>query len=165
MAKEGLLEKHDEDDSKSDGAVGQVEYGRENFARLTAPNGYPFGEVNHFGKMEHIYHVAHEKWSISAAIHHCFAVVHYVVVDLSIVARTCIEDEPVESAIDDISESSGHNERNGNDIAPMRILLDQFVEVPANTGNHYYSKNTESEFTRVARNHPAEGHAWVFYKL
>ena len=47
----------------------------------------------------------------------------------------------------------------------MGVLFYELKEVPGNTNDYQNSKNAQQEFSTFAWQHPAERHAWIFYKL
>lgn len=84
------------------------------------------------------------------------------------IGRRLREEQPVESAVDDIAQGTGHNQRQADDdpLGGVFAFVDEVVHQPADDPDHHDPENPEQEFPPVEPAfgvdvHP-EGRAVIF---
>lgn len=67
------------------------------------------------------------------------------------IGRRLREEQPVESAVDDIAQGTGHNQRQADDdpLGGVFAFVDEVVHQPADDPDHHDPENPEQEFPPV----------------
>lgn len=158
LAQEFVLKQKQIDDGDGDIGIGQVEDGSEKVVvavhqevqepRYTVP--LEEREIEHVDDLAH-----HESGVVSAEM-------------CDRIGRRLREEQPVESAVDDIAQGTGHNQRQADDdpLGGVFAFVDEVVHQPADDPDHHDPENPEQEFPPVEPAfgvdvHP-EGRAVIF---
>lgn len=81
------------------------------------------------------------------------------------VIAACIEDQPVESAVDDISQSSGHDQRKADDQARMRGLFFEPVDIYTDYDDGNDPEDAQDQFASRSSKRVPESHPFIFREV
>ena len=77
----------------------------------------------------------------------------------------CTEDQPVKSAVDDISQRTSHDQRKAEDQTRMGGFLLKTVDIYGYDDDGNDPENAQDQFTRWTSESKPESHAFIFCEM
>lgn len=136
----------------ADGGIGEVEYGAEEHKMLPAYERHPLRPRGvDDGEVEHVDHLAVEKWCIAAAFGK----------ESGRHLRAFAEQHAVEHTVYDVAQSACKHQGYADDESRLHVEFYHLIQKPADNSHGYDAERGQKQFPH---NLHAEGHAVVFGK-